>query len=438
MKMLRFLWIIALVLAIAPSLNVLAGSDSGTTDEFALGYFDPTEQVEYLSYPEEASSVALVESLTGDLETDVIRLINMERNAAGLLPVKANPALATIALAHSTVMRDQSCFSHQCTGEPTVPDRALAAGYGPYGWGAPFVGEIIAAGFVDAATMVQAWMDSTGHRDIILDGQLREVGAGFVAGGYYGTYWTVDFGSQPNVLPVFINFDDIETQSRQATLYLTNETVSDWGGIDFASNVMISNDPNFAGAQWEAYSTQKPWTLPTGNGAKTFYVKFRDDNGAVVTSSDDILLNEPIQNDLVVSTNFLSFIYELGEGFTTNPSRLVQVDNAAGDVPIRWTACSSDPWISLEATEGTTPGSVLLSVSDFRTDTIGTTQTEGTTPGSVLLSISDFRTDTIGTTQTTVTITSPDAPDSIEQVTVIIQAVEQVHRVFLPCIARNR
>lgn len=417
MQRLRFWWIIALVLISAPSLGVLAdpgnGSDSGTPGEFALGYFDPTEQVEYLSYPQEAPLVALVESVTGDLETDVIRLINIEREAAGLLPVKANAILATIALAHSTFMRDQSCFLHQCITEPTVPDRALAAGYGPYGWGAPFVGEIIAAGFVDAATMVQAWMDSPGHRDIILDGQLREVGAGFVTGGYYGTYWTVDFGSQPNVLPVSINFGDVETQSCQVSLYLTNETVSDWGGIDFAPNIMVANDPAFTEAQWEAYSTQKPWTLPGGNGIKTFYVKYRDDNGDVVTSSADILLNEPIENDLVVSTNFLSFIYKLGEGFTTNPSRLVQVDNTTGDVPIRWTASSSDPWISLDATEGTTPGSVLLSISDFRTDTIGTTQT-------------------------TVTITSPDAPDSIEQVTVIIQAVEQVHRVFLPCIARNR
>lgn len=417
MKTLRVLWILALALTVAPGLSVLAspghGSDSGTPGEFALGYFDPEEQIESLSYPQEAPSAALVESIAGEFETDVIRLINLERRAAGLLPVKANANLNSIALDHSTVMRDQSCFSHQCAGEAALPDRALDAGYGPYGWGATFVGEIIAAGFLDAATVVQAWMNSPGHRDIILHDQLREVGAGFVTGGYYGTYWTVDFGSQPNVLPVFIQYDDLETESPSATLYLTNETVSDWGGIDFAPNVIISDDPSFAGAQWQAYSPQKPWTLPAGNGVKTIYVKFRDGNGDTVVSSDDILLNEPIQCELVVSTHTLLFTYKLGEGFTSEPNSIVEVDNAAGEVPLRWSASSAEPWVDLEATEGTTPGSVLLSVGDFQTDSCGTTET-------------------------TVTITSPDVPGSSEQVTVVIQAVEQTHKVFLPHVARNQ
>jgi hypothetical protein len=43
-----------------------------------------------------------------------------------------------------------------------------------------------------------------------------------------------------------------------------------------ATQMMISNMPDFNGAVWEPYATSKAWTLTSGNGLKTVYVRFMD------------------------------------------------------------------------------------------------------------------------------------------------------------------
>ncbi|MCK9556226.1 alpha/beta hydrolase, partial [bacterium] len=43
-----------------------------------------------------------------------------------------------------------------------------------------------------------------------------------------------------------------------------------------AAEMMISEDPDFAGAGWEDYSTEKAWTLSAGYSEKVVYVKFRN------------------------------------------------------------------------------------------------------------------------------------------------------------------
>jgi hypothetical protein len=225
-----------------------------------------------------------------DFAQDVVRLINQERRTRGLYPYRVNVILETIALAHNVYMRDNDCFDHVCPGEATMPERACSAGYEPYGWGDCYVAETIAAGYTTPATVVEGWMNSSGHRAILLDDKLREIGVSYVTGGSWGTYWTADFGSQPDVLPVFINGDDPQTGSRDVILTLTNEQVSDWGGIGYATQVMVSNDPGFAGASWQAYAAEIPWLLAEGDGLKTVYVKYKDASDYEVISSDDIEL----------------------------------------------------------------------------------------------------------------------------------------------------
>lgn len=43
--------------------------------------------------------------------------------------------------------------------------------------------------------------------------------------------------------------------------------------------MIVSNNANFQGACWEAYKTSKAWTLSSGTGDKTIYVKFKDAGG---------------------------------------------------------------------------------------------------------------------------------------------------------------
>ncbi len=378
---------------------------------YALGACDPHAQSGQVVYAEAALAAAPSEVPAGTYAEEVVRLINLERRNAGLPPYKVNAHLTLIAEEHSAYMRDHGCFDHRCPGEVSPAERACAAGYTPYCWGACFVGETIAAGYRTPASVVAAWMGSPGHRDILLNGELREIGVGYVVGGDWGTYWTADFGSQPDVLPVFINYDDAETDSQSVTVTLTNEGVSGCSGIDYAGEVMLSNDPDFAGAVWEAYALHKPWTLTPGNGQKRVYVRYRDSEGYQVTSDDDILFTAPY--DLQLSTHILTFLYQVGRGFVGPTGATVEVNNGAGPSAMDWSAeCN---------TRGNWPGC---------------DPTSGVTPSGVYVSVGGFQTEVMGTYTAAITVHSPQDPDNPEQVTVTILAVEQIYQVFLPSITR--
>jgi hypothetical protein len=341
-------------------------------------------------------------------EEELVCLINVVRRDAGLAPVKSSPSLTAAAAGHSTRMRDTGCFSHQCPGELSASGRACSNGYGPYCWGQCYIGETIAAGYSSADSVVAAWMGSPPHREILRHGNLREIGVGYASGGYYGHYWTAAFGSQPDVLPVFINYDEPRTTIRDVTLTLTNEKVSGCSGIDYADEVMISNDPGFAGAEWKPYTLHKAWTLTEGNGDKTVFVRYRDATGYEVDSSDDVLLDEPLKYKLDLGSDAVTLFYEIGRGFRDPSPVSVSVENVASPLPMTWSAeVGETAWPSISPVSGTTPDSLLVFVDGF--EALET-----------------------GTFQDTVLVTSPEDPDNPQQVTVTILAVEKAYRVLLP------
>ncbi len=47
------------------------------------------------------------------------------------------------------------------------------------------------------------------------------------------------------------------------------------------TQMMISNDASFATGQWEPYNTTKSWSLTSGDGLKTVFVKYEDSSGYV-------------------------------------------------------------------------------------------------------------------------------------------------------------
>ena len=58
------------------------------------------------------------------------------------------------------------------------------------------------------------------------------------------------------------------------------------------ADMMISNNPDFAGATWEPYANQKPWTLKVENGRAVVYVKFRDAAGNESDVAVDVIYAE--------------------------------------------------------------------------------------------------------------------------------------------------
>jgi uncharacterized protein YkwD len=82
-------------------------------------------------------------------------------------------------------------FSHTGQDGRSPFDRIKQAGYP-----GRMMGENIAAGQTSAAAVMQAWMNSPGHRANILNCGYKEVGVGYVAGGSMRHYWTQNFGSR--------------------------------------------------------------------------------------------------------------------------------------------------------------------------------------------------------------------------------------------------
>ncbi len=127
---------------------------------------------------------------------ETLVLINAER-AAQMPPLPAlmmNGALQAAADFHNAWMVQNDCFAHVCSGEPGVGARVTDAGYD---WSS--VGETIAAGYPTPAAVVAGWMNSPGHRAILL-GNFTEVGierANCPSGCQFGSYWTADFAN-PN------------------------------------------------------------------------------------------------------------------------------------------------------------------------------------------------------------------------------------------------
>ncbi|GAA1006250.1 hypothetical protein Aple_077690 [Acrocarpospora pleiomorpha] len=121
------------------------------------------------------------------VENEVVRLTNVERAKAGCAPLTHEARLHTAARSHSADMSAKNYFSHDSQDGRSFVDRIKATGYT-----FSAIGENIAKGQQTAASVVQGWMGSQGHRENILNCSYTQIGVGHVAAG--GPYWTQDFG----------------------------------------------------------------------------------------------------------------------------------------------------------------------------------------------------------------------------------------------------
>ncbi|MGW4256016.1 CAP domain-containing protein, partial [Streptomyces californicus] len=120
----------------------------------------------------------------------VTALVNAERAKEGCGPVSVNGLLNTAAQRHSADMAANDYFDHTSQDGREPDDRITAAGYQ---W--TTYGENIAKGQRTPAEVMQAWMDSPGHRANILNCSFKEIGMGKQESGD-GPVWTQVFGSR--------------------------------------------------------------------------------------------------------------------------------------------------------------------------------------------------------------------------------------------------
>ena len=248
---------------------------------FALsnpGIYDPTVQTARLLYD----------------EARTVYLGNLARRANGVPPLRWNRQLTYAARWFSwdsTENRPNGFCGHQDTQGHWPDYRARAFGY-LGGAGA----ENAFCGYVTPKDAINGWMNSPGHRANLLDPNSREVGLGYYRRTSDGRgYVTQDFGNDPVYAPVIIQNEALFTKSRNVNLYIYNRLRSGgFAGLSPAKQMMVSNNPRFSGAAWEPYKANKAWTLRSGTGWRTVYVKTRDRFRRTLTVSDTIYLGQSV------------------------------------------------------------------------------------------------------------------------------------------------
>ncbi|MCW5890462.1 MAG: hypothetical protein KIT14_07910 [bacterium] len=118
------------------------------------------------------------------VEEEVLLLVNVERAAAGVLPMRMDARLRAAAARRSRDLAASGVLSHDGWIEAI-----RAAGYGG---GA--LGENIASGYASADAVMSGWMRSTGHRANVLRTYFRDLGVGCARDGRGRLWWVQAFG----------------------------------------------------------------------------------------------------------------------------------------------------------------------------------------------------------------------------------------------------
>lgn len=138
-----------------------------------------------------------------DFETTTLELINNARaegrNCGDTFfpaapPLVWDDRVAAAALGHSTDMAENQFFGHEGSDGSDAGDRLMNEGYDPQTWG-----EDILVGLTDGRQVIENFLESPGHCEILMNPSFEDVGAGAAEGVFQGNstfYWTVDLAAE--------------------------------------------------------------------------------------------------------------------------------------------------------------------------------------------------------------------------------------------------
>lgn len=149
---------------------------------------NPTIKNYDLIYPGQQINIPTISSLTTAFEAEVVHLVNQRRAEHGLKPLIQDWQLSRVARYKSQDMKDLGYFSHTSPtyGSPFQMMKSFGISYRT-------AGENIAKGYASPEAVVNAWMNSPGHRANILNSTYTHIGVGYVPSG---NYWTQMFISK--------------------------------------------------------------------------------------------------------------------------------------------------------------------------------------------------------------------------------------------------
>ncbi len=118
-----------------------------------------------------------------EFEREVLTLVNKERESIGVSPLELSNPLSYVAHVKAEDMEENDYFSHESPtyGSPFEMMREFGVTFSS-------AGENIAAGYTSPEWVVEAWMNSPGHKRNILNASYSRLGV-----GYERDYWVQMF-----------------------------------------------------------------------------------------------------------------------------------------------------------------------------------------------------------------------------------------------------
>lgn len=116
-------------------------------------------------------------------EQQLVKLINKERAKKGMRALRVNSKLVTSARSHSTEMAEDKYFEHSSLNGESWSARIIRCGYSRTGYKVWKTGENICYGaglYSSPIIVLDGWMKSKAHRQVILNKSFRDVGVGAV------------------------------------------------------------------------------------------------------------------------------------------------------------------------------------------------------------------------------------------------------------------
>lgn len=216
-------------------------------------------------------------------EQRVVELVNQERAAVGLPPLKRIKSLDDAARYHAVDMAQDDYFQHDTYD---MQDGTLFLICDVWtrikSYYASPRAENIAAGHRTPEEVMAAWMASQSHKANIL-GASWEIGVGYFEGsGGYQRYWVQDFGKRSGEYPLIINAEAARTSQPEIEIYI----YGDWDEMRLSLN----------GGEWTAWQPFQntfTWVLENNPGVHTVAAELRAEGRTNVFSEDQIQLVTP-------------------------------------------------------------------------------------------------------------------------------------------------
>jgi uncharacterized protein YkwD len=199
----------------------------------------------------------VTDAVLAQAERDLVTLTNSKRTAHGLIILRTDPDLMSIARDRARVMAANDVMSHTEPDGQKVFDRISDAGLTWYG-----AGEIIAWNNYpteySAPEAIQAWMESPSHREIMLSTGYNYVGYGAAISASGKRYYAGVFIKEPDETGAWTRFRTTgKTSLSDGRVRVTIR----WRGADTRLQVLTAGlryyevQRRFVGGTWVSWGT---------------------------------------------------------------------------------------------------------------------------------------------------------------------------------------